>query len=375
MSPEYRICFRCIMDTSDQEIVFDEKGVCNHCHNYDMRAKNEVFNNVKGKEKLEHILRIIKKQGKNKEYDCLIGLSGGVDSSMVAYTVKQHGLRPLAIHLDNGWDAELAVSNIENIVKKLDLDLYTYVLDWEEFRDLHLSFLKASVINSEIPTDHAITAIMYLKAAEHGIQYIISGSNIATEGILPRSWVYENRDWRHIKGIHKRFGSIKLKTFPRVTLTDWLYYTFIKQIRFIRILNYIDYNRQEAIKLLEDTLGWRPYGPKHSESIYTRFYQAYILPKKFNIDKRRAHLSTLICSGQLSRKEALEEIESDYYSYPAMLNEDREYFIKKFGLSHKEFDDIMSVPATSHRDYPNNDFWFNKFGFFVQWAKKKATFV
>ena len=361
------------MDTSDPDISFDDEGICCHCHNYDERVRNEVFHDEVGQEMLSQIVEVIREKGRDKEYDCLIGLSGGVDSSMVAFNVKKLGLRPLAVHLDNGWDAELAVSNIENIVKKLNIDLYTHVLDWEEFKDLHLSFLKASVINSEIPTDHAITAIMFKIAAEKGIRYIISGSNIVTEGILPRSWVYENRDWKHIKYIYKNFGGIKLTNYPRITLFGWIYYTLFKRIKFVRILNYMSYNRQDAIKFLENELGWRQYGLKHSESIYTRFYQAYILPKKFNIDKRRAHLSTLICSGQISREKALNLIEDDYYPL-SMLEEDREYFIKKFDLTHKDFEDIMSEPVKSHMDYPNNNFWFTKFDFFIQWAKKQAIY-
>ncbi len=265
------------------------------------------------------------------------------------------------------------MSNVGNIVKKLDIDIYSYVLDWEEFKDLHLSFLKASVINSEIPTDHAINAILYRMAVKRGIRYILSGSNIVTEAILPESWGYINTDWRYIKGIHRRYGNIKLWTFPRLTLFDWTYYTFGKRIRFIPILNYIDCKKKEAIKLLENELGWKQYGSKHFESTYTRFFQAYILPKKFNIDKRRAHLSTLVCSGQISREEALEEMERAPYP-PHMLGEDREYFIKKLALTEEEFENIMSATPKCYKDYPNNHFWFKKFSFFVKLAKKRATY-
>lgn len=370
---EYRICTKCIMDTSDSDIVFDEHGICCHCKIYDEKAAAGLYKGRAGQDMLEKMISVVKKRGKNKDYDCIIGLSGGVDSSMVAHTVKKLGLRPLAIHLDNGWNSELSVCNIENIVRKLDIDLYTYVLDWEEFKDLQLSFLKSSVLNCEGPTDHAIVAILYHMAAEKGIRYIFSGSNIISEAILPASWGYDSKDWRHIKGVHKKFGKVRLKTFPRLTLFHFAYYTFVKQIGFIPILNYTDYNKQEATDLLKKELDWKEYGGKHCESIYTRFFQTYILPKKLNIDKRRAHLSTLICSGQISREEALREMERDP-SPPDILEQDRQYFIKKIGLTEKEFNAIMSAPAKSFKEYPNNHFWFEKLGFIVRFARKKATY-
>lgn len=368
----YRICSRCIMDTSAPDITFDEQGWCSYCRRYDERASNELHHNKAGQEKLKSLIHQVKKHGKNQEYDCLIGVSGGVDSSMVAYTVKRLGLRPLAIHLDNGWDSELAVHNVEKLVKKLNIDLYTHVLDWEEFKDLHLCFLKASVINSEAPTDHAIIAILYQLAAKKGIRYIFSGSNIVTEAIMPESWGYDNKDWRHINGIHKKFGTVNLRTFPRLTLFDWVYYTFVKRIMFIPILNYTNYNKKDAIKILQDELGWKAYGGKHWESVYTRVFQGYILPRKFSIDKRRAHLSTLICSGQMTREEALKEMRHEPYP-PDILKEDLEYFLKKFGLTREEFEKIMSAPPKSYKEYPNHHFWFERLRPFVRLAKRMAT--
>jgi len=369
----YQICTRCIMDTSEQEIQFDEKGICNHCKSYEERARKEVYLFEAGQKKLKRLADEIKENGKNKEYDCILGLSGGMDSSMVAYLVKKLGLRPLAIHLDNGWNTEVSVQNIENLVKNLNIDLHTYATDWEEFKDLQLSFLKASVINCEIPTDHAIVAILYRTAAKKGLRYIMSGGNIVTEGIMPESWGYDPKDWRHIKGIHKRFGREPLKSFPRLILFDWVYYTFLKRVKFIPILNYYDYSKKEAAQILENELGWKNYGGKHFESIYTRFFQAYILPKKFNIDKRRAHLSTLICSGQLSREQALKEIEADPYPLD-LFEKDREYVLSKLGLTDKEFEEIMSFPVHSYKDYPNNYFWFENLNFFVRLAKRMATY-
>ena len=369
---ERRMCTRCIMDTSAIEITFDAEGVCSFCRHYEWRAAHELFFHAAGRARLERLVDDIRAGGRGKPYDCVIGLSGGVDSSYVAYTVKRFGLRPLAIHLDNGWNTELSVSNVEQVVTELDIDLQTYVLDWEEFRDLHLAFLKSSVINSEIPTDHAITAILYHTAVNKGLRTIISGSNIVTEAIIPTSWAYDNKDWRHIKGIHRRFGRVSLKTYPRLTLLHWAYYTFVKRIRFLPILNYVPYNRADAMKVLARELGWRNYGAKHHESIYTKLFQAYVLPTKFGIDKRRAHLSTMINSGQVTRQAALAEVQKPPYD-AAQLKEDLPYFIKKLGLSADEWDSIMRTPPKDFREYPNNYFWFEKLGGVVRLAKRMAT--
>ena len=373
MERQYQICTRCIMDTTDPEIQFDENGVCSHCRKYDERAKKELHLDEAGQQKLNRIINEIKEKGKNKEYDCLMGVSGGVDSTFALFKAREFGLRPLAIHLDNGWNTELSVKNIEMLVKKLNVNLFTYVLDWEEFRDLHLSFLKSSIANSEIPTDHAITAILFRMAAEKGIQYIISGSNIVTEAIMPSSWVYDATDWKPIKNIHKTFGKIKLKSFPKLNIFELAYVIFVKRIKYISLLNYFPYNKKEAIQVLQKELGWKYYGGKHYESIYTRFLQGYILPRKYNIDKRKAHFSTLICSGQMTREEALEEMKHDIYP-PAVMQEDKGYVIKKLGLTEEEFEKIMSQPIKTFRDYPNNSFFFNKFSFLVKLAKKKATY-
>ncbi|PKP60583.1 MAG: N-acetyl sugar amidotransferase [Candidatus Altiarchaeales archaeon HGW-Altiarchaeales-1] len=356
-----KVCTRCVMDTSDPDIQFDEDGVCNHCRKYEKIMHCRVYSDEEKQQKLKHLANKIKEEGKNKEYDCIIGVSGGVDSTMVAYTVKKKlGLRPLAIHLDNGWDSELSIKNIEKICKVLDIDLFTHVLDWEEFKNIQLSFLKSSFINAEMPTDHAIMAVLFQVADEKRIPYIINGSNFTTEGILPNSWVYDVRDWKFIEGIHRKFGKLKLKTFPHYGLIDMFYYLFIKSTKFVTILDYIDYNKKDAMKLIEKELGWKYYSGKHYESIFTRFYQGYILPKKFKIDKRIAHLSTLICSGQITREEALEELKKDPYPSEEMMKEDKEYVIKKLGLTEEEFEKIMSLPIKTFESYPNNSFLFNK---------------
>ena len=374
MSGHYQICKRCIMDTSDPDIVFDDSGFCNHCTQYFEKAKRELYLNDAGQQRLDKLVATIKEKGRTAEYDCIIGVSGGVDSTMVAFLAKKKlGLRALAVHLDNGWNSELAVNNVERALKMLDIDLYTYVLDWEEFRDLQLSFLKASVTNCEIPTDHAINALLYRVAAEKGINYILSGSNVLSEGIyLPPTWGYDAKDWKHIKAVHKRFGNIKLKTFPHINAGRFLYLTFFKGIKFIPLLNYFEYVKQDAKSLLERELGWRDYGGKHYESIYTRFYQAYILPRKFNIDKRRVHLSTLICSRQITRDQAFEALDEDLYE-PDKLVEDCEFVIKKLGLTAEEFEAIMSQPIKSYRDYPSNYLFLKKWPFLLKWARNIAT--
>ena len=373
MAAEYKICTRCIMDTSDPQITFDTEGVCSHCKAYEERAKKELYYRIDGKRKLDALIDEVKEHGKNKAYDCIIGLSGGMDSTMVAYIVKKHGLRPLAIHLDNEWDADIAVSNIENIVKHLDIELRTSKTDWEEFKDLQLAFLRASIPNAEIPTDHAIVAKLYHTAAEEGVRYIMSGGNIVTEAIMPFSWGYDPKDLKYIRAIHKRFGSGRRKTFPKLTLFNWVNYTFLKKIKFIPILNYIDYNKKRAAELLGRELQWKHYGLKHFESVYTRFFQSYILPRKYGIDKRRAHFSTLINSGQMTRDEAMEEMKKDPYPSEKMMKEDRGCVLEKLGISEAEFTTIMKQPVKTYRDFPNNYFFFYRLSALAAFAKRIAT--
>lgn len=323
----YQICTRCIMDTTDPDIFFDENGICSHCHAYEAAMHNLSVSEAARQAALDQLLAEIKLAGKGRDYDCLIGVSGGVDSTYVAHLVKRFGLRPLAVHMDNGWDSELAVSNIEKFLKALDIDLYTQVLDWEEFKDLQIAFLKASVPDGEIPTDHAIWAVLFQIAAKHRIRYVLSGFNFATEFALPRFWAYGHYDWRYIKSVHQAYGTRPLKSFPHMSYLTWTYYyPHIKRIKVVNILDYVPYHKQEAIRVLQDELGWRPYGGKHYESIYTRFFQGYILPRKFGIDKRRLHTSTLIWSGQLSRSEAIQEIDVPPYA-GYLLEEDMEFVL------------------------------------------------
>jgi N-acetyl sugar amidotransferase len=349
----HRVCSVSIMDNvADPNITFDENGISNYYYEYQKKAKQRLFNAGDNDQMLKGLVDKIKAAGKNKEYDCLIGISGGVDSTFVAYKVKEMGLRPLAIHFDNGWNSELAVKNIETTLKKLDIDLYTYVIDWEEFKSLQIAFLKASTPDGEIPTDHAIFALLFKIANENNIKYILNGNNFATESVLPPTWAYGHIDWFYIKTINKRFGTRKLRNYPKLSLTSYFYYSFVRKIKIVSLLNYLQYNKSEAMEILKTKLEWKYYGGKHYESVYTRFYQGYILPHKFNIDKRKAHLSSLIFSGQITKEDALEELNKP--SYPAgLLEQDKLFVLKKFNITEKEFDSIMTLSNKTYQDYPN----------------------
>lgn len=338
------------MDTTDPFITFNLDGVCNHCLHYD-KQMNRLPKGIKAQEMLDDIISRIKNEGQSQEYDCVIGLSGGVDSTYVAYLVKEKlGLRPLAVHLDNGWNSELAVINIENIVKNLDIDLYTHVIDWEEFKDIQLSFLKASTPDAEIPSDHAIFSVLKQVAKKFKIKYVINGINLKTESHHALSWSQGHSDFGYIKSVQKMFGTKKIKTFPhgnRLTLFD----DFFSK-KWINILNYIDYDKNEAIRIITQKLNWKNYGGKHYESTYTKFFQGYILPQKFGYDKRKMHFSSLICAGVVTREEALRELEQPPYPIHDQLA-DREYLIKKFKITLKEFEEIMNSPKKTYYDYPS----------------------
>jgi N-acetyl sugar amidotransferase len=341
------------MDTTDSDIHFDGDGICNHCRAYDAIAARYIFTGEYAKKELDRIVNEIKSASKNKDYDCVIGLSGGADSSYSTYWAHKLGLRVLVVHVDNGWNSEVAVRNIERIVKKLNMDLYTHVIDWEEFKDLQLAFLRASVLDVEVLTDNAISAVLSEITDKRKIRYLLKGSNVATEGIMPPSWSYSKIDSRNIKAIHSRFGKKEINTYPIIgPFKHKIYYPYFKRIRSVNVLNYVPYVKKDAIAVLEKEFDWKYYGDKHYESIFTRFYHAYILPTKFNIDTRKPHLSTLIASGQMTRNQALEILQKDPYT-PEELREEKEYIISKLGLTEEEFDDIMNLPVKFHWDYPS----------------------
>lgn len=355
MQPE-RICARCVMDTTDPQIRFAADGSCNHCNDFlKHRARLPKAGERSGR--LERLVYDIKAAGHGKPYDCVVGVSGGVDSTYVAYLAKQLGLRPLAVHLDNGWNSELAVMNIENTLSRLGIALHTHVLDWETFRQLQVSFLRASVPDAEIPTDHAIRAALWHAASKYGIKYLLNGRNHTTEGILPWSWTYSALDWRYISGVHRTFSKASLRRFPRTNLAEIVYRATITRFRNVGILDYVTFSKNDVMKVLTQELNWRDYGGKHYESIYTRFFQSYILPQKFGIDKRKAHLSVLVMTGQMSRKAALENLQEP--TAPAeMIKEDRDFVLQKLQLNEAEFDAIMRAPVKSYRDYPNASWVF-----------------
>jgi N-acetyl sugar amidotransferase len=329
------------MDTSDPEISFNSEGVCSHCQSYKEKKRTFVLPENQRKKRLHQIVNYCKNKGQGKPYDCIIGVSGGVDSTYVAYLVKSLGLRSLAVHLDNGWNSELAVSNIKSVMARLDIELYTYVLDWEEFKSLQLAFLIASTPDSEIPSDHAIVALMRQMAAKYDLP-IIWGVNFSSEAILPRAWSQGHMDWGYIKRVNLLFGTKKLRDYPHYSIWKLMYYRRFKLQRTFEILNYIDYDKEAAKVFLMKELGWRDYGGKHHESIYTRIFQSYILPVKFGYDKRKAHYSSLILAGQMTRQEALELLNEPPFNKDK-IDEDINYLIKKFQITRQEFENIMEA--------------------------------
>jgi N-acetyl sugar amidotransferase len=345
------------MDTTDPQIEFNDQGICNHCTS--LIEKRESLGSISEREALlKQIVNRVKSEGRNKEYDCIIGISGGVDSTYLAMKCKDMGLRPLAVHFDNGWNSELAVKNIENSVKKLGIDLYTYVVDWPQFRDLQISFLLSGTPDTEAPTDHGLRACLYDAALRHKVKYILAGTNLFTEGILPCAWGYGNGDWRYIKSVHRKFHKTSsISSYPHYSLFKLSYIILVKKIQRISLLNYTDYKKDSALNELKKRLDYREYSGKHYESIFTRFFQGYLLPRKFNYDKRRAHLSVLIISGQISRQDALEKLKEPTYE-SCQMSEDVEFVQKKFGLSNESWDSIMNGTPKSFNQYPNNNWVF-----------------
>lgn len=356
MKKAYQICTNCIMDTSDPEIFFNEAGICNHCIEFENYVKPNWFPNEEGKRKLDAIIDKIKIDGRAGKYDCVIGLSGGVDSSYLAYVLRKNypDLRILAIHIDGGWNSELAVHNIENIVKNLDIDLYTGVVDWEEMKDLQLAYFKSQLANQDVPQDHAFFAVLYYVAIKNKIKYFLSGGNYVTESILAPAWGYDAMDSKQLKAVHKKFGKIKLKNYKTVSFFKLkIYYPYIKKFKIIRPLDLLPYNKDEAKKIISKEINWRDYGGKHHESSFTKFFQAYWLPKKYGYDKRKGHLSSLIVAGQMTREEALKELEKPVYTEQE-IQSDKEFLAKKMEISLEEFEAIMSQANKSFLDYPSN---------------------
>lgn len=342
-----KVCSRCLMDTTVQDIWFDEQGVCRYCKIHDEMEKLHPIDSVLSNKNLDKLVLQIKKTGAGRKYDCIVGVSGGRDSTYTLFTVVKLGLRPLAVHFDNGWNSDISVKNIKKACVRLDVDLYTVVADWEEFKDLQVSFLKSSTPDADIPTDYAIYSVLYDVANKEGIKYIFNGHSFRTEGTSPLSWTY--MDPLYVRSVHKKFGKVKkIKSFPLMSIFKLQYYIWLCGIREVRLLEYMNYDRDHVDEILASELDWQYYGGHHHENVYTKFFQSYYLPKKFNIDKRKTELSALVRSGQMSRETALNIINTSPYLYN---DEVVKYTLSKLEISQEEWQEILESPIKSHGDY------------------------
>ena len=344
---ETKVCSRCVSDTTMSEIKFDSEGVCNFCHLHDKFIEMYPLGQ-KGQQIINNLVQQIKKDGKGKPFDCIIGLSGGTDSTYLLYWAVEHGLRPLAVSFDNGWNTDIAVRNIRNATEILGVELHTIIADWEEMKDLQRAFLKASVSDADAPTDYAIYSVLHKEAVKAGVKYSLNGHSFRAEGTVPKSWSYF--DGRYVKSVLKKHGTLKrIKSFPLMSITRYAYYSLFKRIRDIRIFDYIEYNKAEAKNIIKEKLKWEDYGGHHHENIFTRFFQSYYLPVKFGIDKRKVEYSALMRSGQMTREEALDDLSKPY----PFKQEDVDFVIKKLGFDSDEWDKIMKAPRKTFRDYPS----------------------
>jgi N-acetyl sugar amidotransferase len=349
------ICRRCVMDDTDPNISFDDHGVCNHCHTYD--AQRRALEHRRARRPFDDVVAEIKRRGTRRPFDAVIGLSGGVDSSYLAYVAARHELRLLAVHLDNGWDSELAMHNIENLVTKLDIELHTHVVDWEEFRSLQVAYLRAGVIDTELLTDNAIVALMFTTALAEHTRTVLVGANLATEGVLPTAWHHRKDDVRNLRAIVRYGGGPRIRSLPLASSVRLTYWQYLRRVRIVDLLNDIDYQRRAAVEILQREFGWRDYGGKHYESFFTRFFQVHILPEKYGVEKRRAHLASLVLSGEISRAEARERL-TEPLTDPATREDDIEYAVKKLGITRAEFEAILRTAPRSHHEFPS-DAWYS----------------
>ena len=361
MNNNYRVCSNCVMDTSDSKITFDEKGICDHCNTYYKDILPNWHTDERGDRALKQIVKKLKREGEGKDFDCLMGMSGGIDSSYLLYVmVEKYGLRPLVFHVDAGWNSQIAVNNIERLVDGLGLDLYTEVINWEEIKDLQLAFFKSGVPHIDVPQDHAFFATMYKFASKHNIKHILTGGNYSTECVRnPLEWMYYQSDSIQLRDIYKKYGTGKLKDYP-VSNILWhkIYLPYIKGIKLIKPLDYIPYDKDKAMQLLVDKYGYQKYPQKHFESRFTRFYESYWLPKKFGFDTRKVQYSSLILTNQMTRKEALEKLKSPAYD-PETIHQDFQYIATKLAISVEELQSYMDAPNKTYKDYKSQDNIYN----------------
>ena len=361
MNREHQICTNCVMDTTDSKITFDEKGVCDHCNTFYKDILPNWHTDERGDEALNEIVKIIKKEGEGKDFDCLMGMSGGIDSSYLLYVMKEkYGLRPLVFHVDAGWNSQIAVNNIERLVDGLGLDLYTEVINWEEIKDLQLAFFKSGVSHIDTPQDHSFFATMYKFASKHKIKHILTGGNYSTECVRnPLEWMYYQSDSIQLKDIYKQHGTGKLKDYP-VSNILWhkVYLPYIKGIKLIRPLDFVPYNKDEAMQLLVEKFGYQKYPQKHFESRFTRFYEGYWLPEKFGFDTRKVQYSSLILTDQMTREEALESLLKPAYD-PETIKQDFKYIATKLGISIEELQSYMDSPNKTYKDYKSQESIYN----------------
>ena len=352
---KYQICKNCIMDTSDSKIVFDENGVCDHCNDFSTNVKPNWNTDEKGRAEMEAMVDKIKKEGQGKDFDCILGMSGGVDSSYLLHlAVKELGLRPLVFHVDGGWNSELAVNNIQVMIDKLGLDLYTEVINWEEMKDFQLAFFKSGVPHLDIPQDHAFIATLYNFANKYNIKYILNGGNISTECVRnPMEFLYYGTDMAQIRDIRKQYCTNAMNTYPfSPVLKHKFYLKYIKGVNVVKPLNYMPYVKEDALKMLAETYGWTPYPQKHFESRFTKFYEGYWLPQRFGFDTRRVQYSSLILTGQITRDEALKKMKKPAYN-PETIDEEFKYIATKLGISVEELRSYFTMPKKFYWNYKN----------------------
>ena len=358
---EKRTCINCVMDTTDSKIVFDDKGVCDHCNTFYSDILPKWHTDERGDRALKEIVKKIKKEGEGKDFDCLMGMSGGIDSSYLLYImVKKYDLRPLVFHVDAGWNSQIAVNNIERLVDGLDLDLFTEVINWEEIKDLQLAFFKSGVPHIDTPQDHAFFATMYKFASKHDIKHILTGGNYSTECVRnPLEWMYYQSDSIQLRDIYKKFGTGELKDYP-VSNILWhkIYLPYVKGIKLIRPLDFFPYDKDLAMQELVDKFGYQKYPQKHFESRFTRFYESFWLPKKFGFDTRKVQYSSLILTNQMTREDALEKLKYPAYN-PETIMQDFEYIATKLGISKEELQSYMDAPNKTYKDYKSQENIYN----------------